>query len=48
LEAKVIPNHVLIAGALVALSGCGNIDNAQSVRFGDVSVGQQNTGLIHV
>ena len=40
-----IPNYLLIAGALVLLSGCGNIDNAQSVRFGDVSVGQQMIDL---
>ncbi|MCZ6709200.1 MAG: hypothetical protein O7G86_16495 [Gammaproteobacteria bacterium] len=40
-----IPKYLVIACALVLLSGCGNIDNAQSIRLGDVSVGQQMIDL---
>ena len=36
---------LVIACAAALLSGCGNIDNAQSIRLGDVSVGQQMIDL---
>ena len=36
--------YVLLCG-MALLSGCGNIDNAQSIRLGDVSVGQQMIDL---